>query len=60
MRDEKVGFVVVDNFPQQVKFAHDALLKKTISNGSAFKLVRSFPSHERSMPGEIRVYRVAL
>lgn len=60
MRDEKVGFVVVDNFPPQVKFTHDALLKRAISTGNAFKLVRSFPSHERSMPGEISVYRIVL
>ncbi len=60
MRDEKVGLVVVDNFTPQVKFTHDALLKKTIKDGNAFKLIRSFPSHDRSMPGEIRIYRIEL
>ena len=60
MRDEKVGYVVVDTFAPQVKFAHDVLVKKTVENSSAFKLVRSFRSHQGSMPGEIRIYRVAI
>jgi len=60
MRDRNVSYVVVDSFPPQVRFAHDALLKKTIENGKAFQLVRSFPSHERSLHGEIKIYRFAL
>jgi hypothetical protein len=60
MRDEKVGYVVVDTFAPQVKFAHDVLVKKTVENSSAFQLLRSFRSHQGSMPGEIRIYRVAL
>jgi len=60
MRDENVRYVVVDNFPPQVRFTHDALLKKTIENREAFELVRSVPSHERSIPGEIKIYRFRL
>ena len=57
MRDENIRYVVVDSFPPQVRFTHDALLKKTIENRDAFELVRSVPSHERSIPGEIKIYR---
>jgi hypothetical protein len=60
MRDEKVGYVVLDNFAPQVKFTHDALLKKTVEDGKMFRLVRIFPSHQPSVPGEVRVYRFAL
>lgn len=60
MQKEKVGYVVVDSFAPQVKFAHDTLLKKTIENGKAFQLVRAFPSHQRSLPGVIKIYRFAL
>ncbi len=60
LRDEKVGYVVVDTFPPQVKFDHDALLKKTVENGKAFQLVRVFPSHQRALHGDIKIYRVAL
>ncbi|MFL6415533.1 MAG: ArnT family glycosyltransferase [Bryobacteraceae bacterium] len=60
LRDEKVGYVVIDNFPPQVKFTHDALLKKTIATGKAFELIRTFRSRQSSMPGEIRIYRFAL
>ncbi len=60
MRDENVRYVVVDSFPPQVKFTHDALLKKTIERSKAFHLIRSFPSDERSMPGEIKIYRLTL
>jgi len=60
MRDENVGYVVVDSFPPQVKFAHDSLLKKTIENRQAFQLVRSFPSHQQSLRGEIKIYRFVL
>ncbi|MFL6451408.1 MAG: ArnT family glycosyltransferase [Bryobacteraceae bacterium] len=59
IRDKKVKYVVVDNFTPQVKFAHDTLLKQTIKDGNMFKLVRIFPSAQRSIPGEIRIYRVA-
>jgi hypothetical protein len=58
MRDGKVGYVVVDSFAPQVKFTHDALLKKAIESGREFQLIRVFPSHQRSMPGEVKVYRV--
>jgi hypothetical protein len=60
MRDEKVGYVVVDNFAPQVKFAHDALLKKTLERGNLFKLAKTFRSETRSNPGEIRIYRVGI
>ena len=61
MRDEKVGFVVVDNLTPQVKFAHDALLKKTLGDKDAsFTLMRSFSSQAGSGSGAIRVYRVNL
>ena len=60
MRDENVRYVVVDSFPPQVKFTHDALLKKTIESRKGFELIRSFPSHERSIPGEIKIYRLTL
>jgi hypothetical protein len=60
MRDENVRYVVVDSFPPQVNFTHDALLKRTMEDKKAFQLVRSFPSHERSIPGEIKIYRFLL
>jgi hypothetical protein len=60
MRDENVRYVVVDSFPPQVNFTHDALLKRTMEDKKAFQLLRSFPSHERSIPGEIKIYRFLL
>ena len=58
--NEKVQLIVMDNFPPQVHFPHNDLLRKTIQRCNRFQLLATFPGRGSEVKGEVYIYKFKL
>ena len=57
LESERVQLVVMDDFPPQVHFPHNDLLRKTIQQSHHFQLLAAFPNGDAKLKGKVYVYK---
>ncbi len=57
LQGHDVHLVVMDTYPPQNHFAHNALLRRAINGDSRFRLLANFSSDKTGPAGEVQIYR---
>ena len=60
LENERVQLVVMDDFPPQVRFPHNDLLRETIHQCNRFQLLATFPNRSVKHKGEVYIYKFNL